>query len=142
MYLEWKKTKAGKICYPLGRIIIYRDYLLLAFSHFENNQAKLSHNDYEICLRAMWNEISRVYANKPIAIPLLGGGITRITDKNDFNLLRCILCTLKTSNAPIYQPITVVLTRELLITLICMILKKYFNHVLQDKNLHRRRLGS
>lgn len=107
-----RRTKSGKICYPLGRIIPYQDYLLLAFSHFENNQAKLSHNDYEICLRAMWNEISRVYANKPVTIPLLGGGITRITDKNEFHLLRCILCTLKTSNAQIYQPITIVLTRE------------------------------
>ena len=64
-----KKTKAGRTCYPLGRIITYQDYMLLAFSHFENNQAKLSHNDYEICLRAMWNEISRVYANRPITIP-------------------------------------------------------------------------
>lgn len=107
-----RKTKAGRTCYPLGRIITYQDYMLLAFSHFENNQAKLSHNDYEICLRAMWNEISRVYAHKPVAIPLLGGGITRITDKNEFHLLRCILCTLKTSNAQIYQPITIVLTRK------------------------------
>lgn len=107
-----RRTKAGKICYPLGRIIPYKDYMLLAFSHFENNQAKLSHNEYEICLRAMWNEISRVYANKPVTIPLLGGGITRITDKNEFHLLHCILCTLKTSDAQIYQPITIVLTRE------------------------------
>lgn len=121
-----RKTKAGKICYPLGRIIVYQDYLLLAFSHFENNQAKLSHNDYEICLRAMWNEISRVYANKPIAIPLLGGGITRITDKNEFNLLRCILCTLKTSNAPIYQPITIVLTRETIDKINLYDIKKIF----------------
>ena len=107
-----KKTKAGRICYSLGRIIAYQDYMLLAFSHFENNQALLSHNDYEICLRTMWKEISRVYANRPITIPLLGGGITRITDKNEFQLLRCILCTLNTSNAQIYQPITIVLTRE------------------------------
>lgn len=107
-----RKTKAGRTYYPLGRIITYQDYLLLAFSHFENNQAKLSHNEYEICLRAMWNEISRVYAHRPVTIPLLGGGITRITDKNEFHLLRCILCTLKTSNAQIYQPITIVLTRE------------------------------
>ena len=107
-----RKTKAGRTYYPLGRIITYQDYLLLAFSHFENNQAKLSHNEYEICLRAMWNEISRVYAHRPVTIPLLGGGITRITDKNEFHLLRCILCTLKTSDAQIYQPITIVLTRE------------------------------
>lgn len=106
------KTKAGRTCYPLGRIITYHDYMLLAFSHFENNQATLSHNDYETCLRAMWKEISRVYANKPITMPLLGGGVTRITDKNEFQLLRCILCTLNTSDAQIYQPITIILTRE------------------------------
>ncbi|MBS5720753.1 MAG: hypothetical protein KHW57_08845, partial [Clostridium sp.] len=88
-----KKTKAGRICYSLGRIIAYQDYMLLAFSHFENNQALLSHNDYEICLRTMWKEISRVYANRPITIPLLGGGITRITDKNEFQLLQHIECS-------------------------------------------------
>ena len=121
-----KKTKAGRTCYPLGRIITYQDYMLLAFSHFENNQAKLSHNDYEICLRAMWNEISRVYANRPITIPLLGGGITRITDKNEFHLLRCILCTLKTSTAQIYQPITIVLTRESLDKINLYDIKKIF----------------
>lgn len=85
--------------------------MLLAFSHFENNQAKLSHNDYEICLRAMRNEISIVYANSPVTIPLLDGGIPHITDKNEFHLLRCIL-TLKTFTTQIYQPITIVLTRE------------------------------
>ena len=45
--------------------------MLLAFSHFEHNQAKLTHKDYEGCLRTMWNEISRVYANRPITLPLL-----------------------------------------------------------------------
>lgn len=109
-----RKSKAGRMAYPLGRIITYKDYLLLAFSHFENNQAKLSHNDYEMCLRAMWNEISRVYAHRPVTLPLLGGGITRISDKNETQLLRCMLCTLKTSNAQIYQPITIILTREAL----------------------------
>ena len=67
-----------------------------------------------MCLRVMWNEISRVYAHKPVTLPLLGGGITRIADKNETQLLRCILCTLKTSNAQIYKPITIVLTREAL----------------------------
>lgn len=116
--------------------------MLLAFSHFENNQALLSHNDYEICLRTMWKEISRVYANRPITIPLLGGGITRITDKNEFQLLRCILCTLNTSNAQIYQPITIVLTRESIDRINLYDIKNYFSHELQNKNLHCCRLGS
>ena len=38
----------GKTKYPLGQIIKYDKYLLLAFSHFnENNNAYLSHTDYE-----------------------------------------------------------------------------------------------
>lgn len=74
----------------------------------------------------MWNEISRVYANKPIASTVTWGGITRITDKNEFNLLRCILCTLKTSNAPIYQPITIVLTRETIDKINLYDIKKIF----------------
>lgn len=123
------KKKSGRTCYQLGQIIPYQDYMLLAFSHFENNQAKLSQNDYEACLRTMWNEISRVYANRPVTIPLLGGGITRITDKNDFHLLRCILCTLKTSNAEIYQPITIILTKESMDKINLYDIKKHFSHV-------------
>ena len=110
-----RRVIGGRSVFPLGRIITFKDYMLLAFSHFEYNQAKLSHKDYEGCLRTMWKEISRTYANRPITLPLLGGGITRfedISEKSESHLLRCLLCTLKTSNAQIYQPITIVLTKE------------------------------
>lgn len=109
--------KRGRKCYPLGKIIPYKQYLLLAFTHFENNVAYLNHNDYEKCLRTMWQEIDRVYANQPVVLPLLGSGITRFYDickKNNFHLLRCMLCTLKTSKAQLNQPITIVLTRQIL----------------------------
>jgi hypothetical protein len=101
--------------YPLGRIIPYKDFMLLAFTHFEDNQAHLTQKDYEDCLRVMWTEISRVYANKPVFIPLLGSGITRFDGtpyKSNFDLLRCMLCTLRTSGANINQPITILLTEE------------------------------
>lgn len=110
-----QRVIGGRSVFPLGRIITFKDYMLLAFSHFEHNQAKLSHKDYEGCLRTMWKEISRTYANRPVTLPLLGGGITRfedISEKSESHLLRCLLCTLKTSNAQIYQPITIVLTKE------------------------------
>ena len=89
--------------------------MLLAFSHFKNNQAKLSHLEYELCLRNMWHEISRVYANQPISIPLLGSGITRfedISEVNETHLLQSILVSLKNSTAQINQPITIILTKE------------------------------
>lgn len=110
-----KRTRDGKIVYPLGRIITYKNYMLLAFTHFDNNEAHLSQKDYEDCLRIMWTEISRTYANKPIFIPLLGGGITRfdgIPNKSKSDLLKCMLCTLRTSLVNINQPITILLTEE------------------------------
>ena len=91
--------------------------MLLAFTHFDNNEAHLSQRDYEDCLRIMWTEISRTYANKPIFIPLLGGGITRFDgtpNKSKSDLLKCMLCTLRTSLVNINQPITILLTEFVL----------------------------
>ncbi len=111
-------TQNGRSIYPLGRIIRYKDYMLLALTHFnENNEAYLTQKDYEACLRVMWTEISRTYANKPIFIPLLGSGITRfygISHKSNFNFLKCMLCTLRTSGVHINQPVTILLTEEVI----------------------------
>ncbi|MGN1263499.1 MAG: macro domain-containing protein [Prevotella sp.] len=110
------KNINGKKQYPLGHIIKFGEYLLLAFSHFdENKTANLSHTDYEKCLIKMWKEIDRVYANTPIFIPLLGSGITRFTDtphKDNFSLAKCLLCTLKMSGVHLKQPITICLTKD------------------------------
>jgi hypothetical protein len=115
---EYKRTKKnGKDRFQLGRIIRYKDYLLLAFSHFDNNQAHLTQKDYEHCLRVMWKEISRTYSNTPVFIPLLGSGITRFEEGHqpkNTDLLKCMLCTLRTSNTNIKQPITILLTEEIM----------------------------
>lgn len=125
------RIKNGKICHPLGRIINYDEYMLLAFSHFDdNNQATLTHNQYESCLRTMWGEVSRTYANRPISLPLLGGGITRFENpaiKNETQLLKCILCTLRTSSATINQPITICLTEAAIRNIDLYEIKKQFN---------------
>lgn len=125
-----QRERGGKVCHQLGRIITYDKYMLLAFAHFdENNQATLTHNHYEACLRTMWDEISRTYANLPVSIPLLGGGITRFENpsiKNDEQLLKCILCTLRLSNAVINQPITIYLTKSALKKINLYELKKQF----------------
>ena len=111
-----KYIKNDKKAYPLGKIITYNDeYMLLAFSHFnENNETQLSPKDYEHCLRIMWKEIRRTYAYKPIFIPLLGSGITQFEERlhTKSDLLKCMLCTLRTSSADIKQPITILLTEE------------------------------
>jgi len=111
-----KYSKNNKNAYPLGKIITYNDeYMLLAFSHFsEKNEAQLTPKNYEQCLRVMWKEIRRTYANKPIFIPLLGSGITQFEERlyTKSDLLKCMLCTLRTSNTDIKQPITILLTEE------------------------------
>lgn len=108
----------GKNKYPLGRIIKFNEYLLLAFTHFDDNHsAYLSHTDYEECLIRMWKEIDRVYANNPVYIPLLGSGITRFTDtphKDNYSLAKCLLCTLKMSGVHLKKPVTICLTEETL----------------------------
>lgn len=110
-----ERREKDKIIHPLGRIIVYKDYMLLSFTHFINNEARLTQKDYEDCLRTMWTEICRTYANKPIFIPLLGSGITRFDGtphKSKADLLKCMICTLRTSDVNINQPITILLTKE------------------------------
>ena len=114
-----KKNERDK--YPLGRIKVFRDYMLLAFARFnEQNEAHTTRAEYEHTLRMMWQEISRTYANKPVFLPLIGTGMTRFTDmsqKSNAEFLKCILCTLRTSNVTINQPITILLTEDALSTI-------------------------
>lgn len=65
----------------------------------------------------MWSEIRRVYAAKPITIPLIGAGITDIEgmpEKNYTEFLKCILCTLRSSKFQPDKGITVVLTKDVM----------------------------
>lgn len=104
--------------FELGKIIPYNDYLLLSLSHFDSeNRAYINGGEYETMLIRMWNELRRTYAGKPISIPLLGGGITTIEGigyKNYTNLLKCILCTLKTSKFQPENGITIVLAKSMI----------------------------
>lgn len=106
----------GNLVYELGTVKVYKDYALVAFTHFnELNEAHLSFSDYELCLMNMWRELSRVYAGKRIVLPLMGAGITRFDDiraKSFDELLRCILCTLRASGAQFKEGVTVVLTKQ------------------------------
>lgn len=107
----------GRRRYDLGTIKRFgEDYLLLAFSHFDEcNQAHLTMDEYERCLMNMWRELCRVYAGRPISLPLLGSGITRFDDvrrKSEGELLRCMLCTLRSTGHSFSKPISIVLTSE------------------------------
>jgi len=110
-----------RLVYPLGRIITYKDYMLLAFSHFnEQNVAHTNKPDYVLCLMRMWKEIRRTYANKPIFLPLLGSGITSFDDipeKSNFDLLKYMFYTLRVSGENINQQVTILLTKEVMETI-------------------------
>lgn len=101
---------------PLGSIITFQDYMLLAFSTLnERNEAHISRGDYEQCLCKMWASIRSNYNGRPINIPLIGGGITTIdsaVSKDPTDLLKCIICTLRSSGIQLNQPINIVLTES------------------------------
>lgn len=97
--------KRGKTAYPLGRVIAFDSFLMIALSHFdEQNVAYIELEEYEQLLMRFWKELRRVYGGKHIAIPLLGTGVMDIhgmKEKDYTALLHCILCSL---NKSFFQP--------------------------------------
>lgn len=111
-----------KTRYELGTIKVFQEVMMLALTHFnEQNEAHTNRAEYEHTLRKMWKEIRRTYQGKPINIPLIGGGLTQLddmTEKPNDQLLRCILCTLRTSNITFDEnvQISIILTKKALET--------------------------
>lgn len=90
----------SRMTYPLGTIHKEGDFLLLAFSKFnQKNEAYLDDRSLWECLINMWREIGTTYAGKSIDIPLVGSGITRLENINlqEQELLELILLSLKVS---------------------------------------------
>ncbi|HHP5619395.1 TPA: macro domain-containing protein [Bacillus cereus] len=93
--------------YKLGTIFKHNDYLLTAFSKFDqDNRAYLSMNDYINCLMNFWNEVDIIYNGQTITIPLLGSGITRFKDYQvtEQELLELLLWTFKVSRVKFTYP--------------------------------------
>lgn len=91
-----------KVRYKLGSSIVVDDYVLTAFSKFnQKNEAQLTMTEYINFLLNFWNEINRVYAQKSVTVPIFGSGITRF--KGGFNdieineLLNIMLWTFRIS---------------------------------------------
>ena len=115
LIMENKNNDSNKLI-PTGKIIHFKNYMLLSFAHFNsNNNAYVgSFGEYEKILIDMWVEIRNIYESKPIAIPLIGAGITDIvgTKKNPTDMLKCILCTLRSSNFQPENGISIILRQE------------------------------
>ena len=102
-----KRRRGKKIKYKLGSIHLHGNYILLAFSHFdEDNRARLTLQEYTDCLMNMWNEIDVIYSGKTVSIPLLGNGVTRFKDceVNEQELLEIILWTYRISKVKFTYP--------------------------------------
>ncbi len=87
--------------YSLGTIVVNEDYLLTAFSKFDDkNRAFLTMPDYLGFLINFWDKVNRIYAQKSVSVPIFGSGITRIKEhKNigDEDLLKIMLWTFRIS---------------------------------------------
>ena len=65
--------------YQIGTICLYKDYLLTAFSKFdENNKALLTMPEYLEFLINFWDKVNNVYAQQSVSTTIFGSGITRI----------------------------------------------------------------
>ncbi|MFZ3130720.1 MAG: macro domain-containing protein, partial [Desulfosporosinus sp.] len=119
---RYDSSDGTKTRYELGTIKVFQDVMMLALTHFNaQNEAHTNRAEYEHTLRKMWKEIRRTHQGKSIHIPLIGGGLTQLddlTEKPNEQLLKCILCTLRTSSITFDEnvQITIVLTKKALET--------------------------
>lgn len=97
-----------------GDILPYKDFMLFALTHLnDKNEAHVDSLNYETLMRKMWQGVGSIYSGRPVYLPILGDGITRfdgVSEKpSSSKLLKCMLCSLKTSNVQIKAPIIIVI---------------------------------
>lgn len=103
--------------YELGTILEYNDFLLTAFSKFdENNRANLTLKEYLQFLMNFWNNLDIIYGNRSVNITIFGSGITRFTDLSyisEQELLETIIWSFKTSRIKFTYPskITIIIPK-------------------------------
>lgn len=94
--------------YQLGTICMYKNFLLTAFSKFDNdNKAILTMPEYLEFLINFWDKVNNIYAQQSVSAPIFGSGITRIKGhKNisDEDLLKIMLWTFRISEMRFKHP--------------------------------------
>ncbi|MCB9256814.1 MAG: hypothetical protein H6579_06775 [Chitinophagales bacterium] len=106
---EFERTRGGKkVKFKLSTIFVYEDYIITAFSKFdEHNRATLTMPEYIEFLINFWDRVNRIYAQKNVSVPIFGSGITRLKEhKNigDEDLLKIMLWTFKLSEMKFKYP--------------------------------------
>lgn len=113
-----RKNGGKKIKFKLSSTVVYSDYILTAFSKFDDdNRAVLTMPEYMEFLIGFWDRINIIYSQRSVSVPIIGSGITRIKEhKNisDEDLLKIMLWTFKLSEYRFKYPakLTIVIHEE------------------------------
>ena len=116
--IENDRKQGKKQKYQIGTICLYKDYLLTAFSKFdENNKALLTMPEYLEFLINFWDRVNNLYAQKSVSTTIFGSGITRIKGhKNiaDEDLLKIMLWTFRISEMRFKYPakLTIIIHKD------------------------------
>ncbi|MDT4861650.1 hypothetical protein FQZ97_962640 [compost metagenome] len=106
--LNEDRRSGKKQKYEIGTVCLYGDFILAAFTKFdEGNRAVLTMPEYLGFLIKFWDNINRVYAQKSVAVPVFGSGITRIKEHrgiSDEELLKIMLWTFRISEMRFKYP--------------------------------------
>ncbi|NTU50172.1 MAG: hypothetical protein HGA87_04690 [Desulfobulbaceae bacterium] len=94
--------------YQIGSICVYKDFLLAAFTKFDNNnKAVLTMPEYLEFLINFWDKVNNVYGQQSVTTPIFGSGITRIQGHktiSDEDLLKIMLWTFRISEMRFKYP--------------------------------------
>ncbi|TCK61547.1 macro domain-containing protein [Seleniivibrio woodruffii] len=102
------RSRGKKDRFQIGTICVYEDYLITAFSKFDNkNKARLTMPEYLEFLITFWDNVNNVYAQKSVSTPIFGSGITCIEGHkaiSDEELLKIMLWTFRISEMRFKYP--------------------------------------
>lgn len=113
-----ERAVGKKLRYQIGTICVYKDFLLAAFTKFDdNNKAVLTMPEYLEFLINFWDKVNNVYAQQSLAAPVFGSGITRIKGHktiSDEDLLKIMLWTFRISEMRFKYPakLTIVIHKD------------------------------
>jgi hypothetical protein len=104
--------------YQPGTICVYNEFLLTAFSKFdEQNRASLTMPEFLDFMINFWDRVNSVYALKSVSTTIFGSGVTRVKGHrniSDENLLKIMLWTFRISEMRFKYPakLTIVVHKD------------------------------
>ena len=129
------RQAGNKKKYQLGTICIYNDFLLTAFSKFDDqNRATLTMPEFLGFMINFWDRVNSVYALKSVSTAIFGSGITRIKGHkkiSDEDLLKIMLWTFRISEMRFKYPakLTVVVHKDQIVQINLLDIKSARNGV-------------